>query len=93
MDGTDPERRRWYSINDTRGCQNDLSAVIIQVATRVERGDSEVGEVGVGSGSQTLARVGVFTLRVGSSEDGGDSEEGGDQELSVEEHRENERRG
>ena len=59
----------------------------------MESSDSEVGEVGVGSGSQTIARVSVITLRAGSSEDGGDSEEGGDQELSVEEHRENERRG
>ena len=53
----------------------------------MEGGDSEVGEVGVSSGSQTVARVGVVTLHIGSSEDGGGSEEGGDQELSVEEHR------
>ena len=59
----------------------------------MERCDSEVGEVGVGSGSQTLARVSVFTLHAGSSEDGGSSQESGDQELSVEEHRGNERRG
>jgi len=76
--GTDPERPRRCTANDTRGCQNDLRAVLVLVTTGVERGDSEIGEVGVGSGSQTLARVGVVTLHVGSSEDGGDGEEGGD---------------
>jgi len=52
-----------------------------------ESRNSEVCEVGVGSISQTLARVGLLALCVGSSEDAGDSQEGGDQELSVEEHR------
>ena len=52
----------------------------------LQSGDSEGGKVGVGSISQTIARVAVLTLRVGSSEDAGDSQEGGDQELSVEEH-------
>jgi len=40
----------------------------------------EVGDIGIGSGSQAFARV-IVTLHVGSFEDGGGSQEGGDQEL------------
>ena len=69
VDVTDPERRGV----ETRGSQNEFVAVLMLVATRVESGESELGEVGVGSASQTLARV-IVTLRVGSSEDGGGKE-------------------
>jgi len=79
-------------MRTTRHSLNELRAVGVLVAAAVASGDSELGDVGVGSGSQTIARVGRPTERAGSSEDAGGSQEGGDQELSVGEHRENERR-